>query len=456
MIKNIFGRTATVFMLVFTLATVVMSTSCIQSVTKVTSTSAEVTTTSTQGEGFAIYLTKDILPLGTAIPLNQLSLQSQPLISTDDIVSYSTITHQLTLTESCYDQLQSSIPQTMYPTFVVCVDNVPIYSGTFWPEYSSAIASGVVIDYPLRFSERHLNTITISYASPQPPRPTINDLRNDHKIIDALQKAGKISGEGFAVYLAKDNLLPEQMPPLDQIVLAEQPIINLNDIVQYDEINQTMDLTISAYQRLTSLHPSVYGQPFVVCVDKKPIYWGAFMSLISSVTFNGVTIILPLPSKDPYAWPPVNISLGYPDNKFFKGPDPRADNAIILSLRHAGILIESNTLPESPKGSELYSWEQDGKWHFTVITGTNRNKTAAEIVAGDNIITDDGWVNLSVIGADTLSAVLGRLPAHEDIFWSHGPVSAESAVNFDLPPDAILNEIKQRAGWQGINLTIAK
>jgi hypothetical protein len=48
------------------------------------------------------------------------------------------------------------------------------------------------------------------------------------------------------------------------------------------------------------------------------------------------------------------------------------------------------------------------------------------------------------------------MPPHEDIFWSRGPFSAESAVNFTLPPDDMLNEIKELAGWQGLNLTIAK
>jgi hypothetical protein len=31
----------------------------------------------------------------------------------------------------------------------------------------------------------------------------------------------------------------------------------------------------------------------------------------------------------------------------------------------------STMLPHSMKGYELYSWQADEQWHFTLITGTN-------------------------------------------------------------------------------------
>ncbi|MFC1909389.1 hypothetical protein ACFLXD_06040, partial [Chloroflexota bacterium] len=40
------------------------------------------------------------------------------------------------------------------------------------------------------------------------------------------------------------------------------------------------------------------GKSFLVCVDKAPIYWGAFWTPISSMSFDGVTIWKPLGSQE--------------------------------------------------------------------------------------------------------------------------------------------------------------
>jgi hypothetical protein len=116
------------------------------------------------------------------------------------------------------------------------------------------------------------------------------------------------------------------------------------------------------------------------------------------------------------------------------------------------------SLPRSPKGYELYSWQDGTEWHFTLITGTNRLKGYEEIVSTDNVVTESDWVKLSVQGREDLEAVLGRLPEGETVSW----ISAEwlarvgaTRGNIQLPDPRLLQEIESYCRRLGIQLQIA-
>lgn len=103
-------------------------------------------------------------------------------------------------------------------------------------------------------------------------------------------------------------------------------------------------------------------------------------------------------------------------------------------------------LPDSFKGYELYSWPVDGEWQFGLITGTNRTKTVEEIMAGENTVSAEGWVNICVRGLDALKGLLSRLPAHEDVVWLAQPHLAQGqsqAGPFTLPPPEIVTAVQQ-------------
>ncbi len=142
-------------------------------------------------------------------------------------------------------------------------------------------------------------------------------------------------GEGFAIYLTRGDISPAQMPALSHIDIAEQPVISIGDIITYDAKTHEMTLTASAYERISRLEVPVGGKSFVVCVDRGPIYWGAFWTPVSSVPFDGVTIVLPVSSQDAKA---IRLELGYPSSSFYRGEDPRPDAEVIESLEHAGKL----------------------------------------------------------------------------------------------------------------------
>lgn len=141
--------------------------------------------------------------------------------------------------------------------------------------------------------------------------------------------------EGFAVYLTKGDIPPAQMPALSHIDIADQPVISINDIVSYNVKTHEITLTANTFDRISSLEVPVRGRSFVVCVDRNPIYWGAFWTPISSMSFDGVTIMKPLGSQDSKI---IKLEAGYPSSSFYRGEDPRNNAEVMGLLEQAGKL----------------------------------------------------------------------------------------------------------------------
>ena len=134
--------------------------------------------------------------------------------------------------------------------------------------------------------------------------------------------------------------------------------------------------------------------------------------------------------------------------------------AVVASCSETSPIVSSTTspLPSSVKGYELYFWPQGDDWYFTLITGTNRSKTSAEIGSRGEIIDENGWVKITVLGLRELEFVLERLPGSEQILWLDGSrleISQES-LKFALPPDDIVEQVHQYSSQKGLNLQIRK
>jgi hypothetical protein len=409
-------------------------------------------------EGFAIYLTKDDVSPFKMPALNRIKIADTPLVALNDIVTYDSLTCELTIADSAATRISNLTVPTSGLSFVVCVNRQPVYWGVIWPEYSSAIppASCVLVSYPLSHTvnvgdaqtiELSPNIIALSYYGTDDPR-------NNPAIIASLQQAGKLNHEGFAIYLPEGVTSPTNMPALDAVRIPAQPLISLTDIFSYNSTTWELTLTTAAINRLIALQVPVYGKPFVVCVDRNPVYAGAFWSPVSSVSFNGITIAQPLNDQTDT----VTIQLGYPAQSLFTGADPRNNAAIIDSFQQTGKLtfVQDNMLPHSLDGYEIYSWQQDNQWNYTLITGTDREKTTQEIVTANNTVTADGWVNIHVVGLDALKAVLARVSHSDFISWVSGrPAdSAQFGVTFAVPPADIVTAIKTYADRYGLNLIV--
>ena len=144
------------------------------------------------------------------------------------------------------------------------------------------------------------------------------------------------SREGFAIFLTKEDIPPSHMEDLGHVDIAQQPIISIMDVITYNAQTHEITLTENAFSRIADLEVPVQGRSFIVCVDRSPIYWGAFWTPISSMSFEGVTVWKPLSTQEPRV---IILDLGYPSPSFYAGEDPRNTAGVIESLKQAGRLI---------------------------------------------------------------------------------------------------------------------
>jgi hypothetical protein len=109
------------------------------------------------------------------------------------------------------------------------------------------------------------------------------------------------------------------------------------------------------------------------------------------------------------------------------------------------------------KGYELYSWQDGGKWHFTLITGTDRDKKLEEITSGKDQVADDGWVDLHTTNVNDLENIISRIPAGVFVLWVDGNFISQpenSGFKFELPPQEIVNEIKAVVVKHGVDFNV--
>jgi hypothetical protein len=111
---------------------------------------------------------------------------------------------------------------------------------------------------------------------------------------------------------------------------------------------------------------------------------------------------------------------------------------IFLSACGAASEPAATPFPESMKGYELYSWQDGNQWRYSILIGTNREKTLDEIKSAD--------VTLSGIGE--LKSTLEQIPAGQYITWS-------SRETLSFPPEDILKRIQQACDEKGLILSIA-
>src|SRR5215212_4686589 len=79
--------------------------------------------------------------------------------------------------------------------------------------------------------------------------------------------------------------------------------------------------------------------------------------------------------------------------------------AAILVLIASG--ASGRALQKSMKGYEMYSWRVKGRWHYSVLAGTNRAKNYDEITSSES----------ARIGSEALKEELKKIPKGEEVFW---------------------------------------
>jgi hypothetical protein len=263
-------------------------------------------------------------------------------------------------------------------------------------------------------------------------------------------------GEGFAIYLTKDNIPPSQMAMLSHVEIVDEPVIGIDDIVSYNAVTHEIELTQDGFSKVTGQAIPTSGTSFLVCIDKSPVYWGAFWVSYSSLSFDGIVIEKPFSGENSV----ITIKPGYPSLSSYSGKDPRDNIDIMKSLNNAGKLVNEqpttfiDELPRAFKGWELYSWQDEGEWQFRLILGTNRTKTPEEIL-GDETTIDD-LTSIRITGVDALLSVLSKLPEGEEVIWfDAGILTADSESGreiFTVGKDMI-KTVRRYAENRGLVLT---
>ena len=147
-------------------------------------------------EGLCIYATKvDINSNLTYqnFDIEEADLIGEPLVSYNQIISYDTSSHIITLSYS-QDSLKNKIGQIgVYgKPFIVTLDSQKIYGGWFWTPISSIPCHSVVIEPDDVFDTLKTNEIRIKLGYPDENQFKGIDPRNNRVIIDRLIKDKKV------------------------------------------------------------------------------------------------------------------------------------------------------------------------------------------------------------------------------------------------------------------------
>lgn len=139
-----------------------------------------------------------------------------------------------------------------------------------------------------------------------------------------------------AIYLPAQPMSGREIlaADLNNLELQPEPLIPASEIVRYSASKHDLTLTLAGMTRLPGFKIPVNGMGFVICVGKKPIAAGAFWTPISSLSFEGLTIQVPITRGDTR----VHLYSGYPGFDEPLPNDPRDDPRLLNALQRAGKL----------------------------------------------------------------------------------------------------------------------
>jgi hypothetical protein len=117
--------------------------------------------------------------------------------------------------------------------------------------------------------------------------------------------------------------------------------------------------------------------------------------------------------------------------------------AVLLALVLSGCQAAEQPVPENPtgamKGYELYSWQYGGLWRFSILVGTNREKTLEEIQSPD----------VALDGVEALQSALERIPAGQYLTWL-------SRDGLAFPPSETVARVERVCRDRGLQLSVAR
>jgi hypothetical protein len=110
---------------------------------------------------------------------------------------------------------------------------------------------------------------------------------------------------------------------------------------------------------------------------------------------------------------------------------------MLVALVGCTVAAPERAAKTAGKGIELYSWKPEGKaWNFSLLVGTNRQKTEEQIKKPER----------TIVGVGELKKRLAELAEGEQVFWSN--------LAKEPFPEQMANDLE--AFCNGIKVKLAK
>jgi len=121
--------------------------------------------------------------------------------------------------------------------------------------------------------------------------------------------------------------------------------------------------------------------------------------------------------------------------------------------------IFPNEFPKSLKGYEIMSWQVGEIWNFTLVSGTNREKSFEELLSPDSFVDETGFLKVTVSGFEQIKEVINRLPEDSEVFWGGIDLSGQVTAGtpyFSFPPQSEMDDLIAYAKDNGVTIVSLK
>ena len=139
-----------------------------------------------------LYLLESYSKVGNSYQIDETTIKTQisPLISYADFISYNSSNFTFELSDKAKNTIENMEHSVHGVAFAVKANGTIIYSGYFWPSFSSASCDWIVID-PLMSSVGNKITVSLGYPGLAQGQ-AIPDKRNDSRIIKIFKSDNKL------------------------------------------------------------------------------------------------------------------------------------------------------------------------------------------------------------------------------------------------------------------------
>ncbi|HEY94546.1 MAG TPA: hypothetical protein G4O15_06360 [Dehalococcoidia bacterium] len=242
-------------------------------------------------EGFAIYLTRDDIPPLKMEVLSYVEIAEEPIISINDIITYDALTHRIELTADAFERISQLEVPVNGKSFLVCLNQSPVYWGAFWVSYSSFSFEGITMMKPLG---EESSAMTIGLGYPAPGFFNGTDPRSNPDIMKSLKESGKLINEMSFTFIDE---LPRSMKGYElyswregdewqfKLITGTNRTKTLQEIVNNtDEISEFVDIRVTGVDALLTL---LHKLP-----DGESVFWGKTLR-VGDTTGSNVVLEFP-------------------------------------------------------------------------------------------------------------------------------------------------------------------